>query len=354
MAERPPVPPPHLAAAPSGAAQPHPSSEQPDPGHVTRPAQALLCDHRGAGALDHSRLLARLGFEVVVSTTLRRTLELLAQATPALILIDPLAGSGGAELNVIDRARRREHGSGLLVLVDEHAPLPPSLATLRSASNGAWDWLRRSAFEDEIATRIELLMRQVAQEREMERLRHVATHDDRTDLLRPQVFQDQLRQHFSASQRHNLNMALLLIDLDNFGRVNKDFDHTVGDTVIARVGAAIRRSLRAEDVAARLGGDEFSVLLPYTRKVDAARVVQRLLEHIRECGEGSSKGRALQVSASIGFETFNGSDLDNVERLRLHAEEALRNAKRLGGDRGVYYRNLDSARRESGSSASAD
>jgi GGDEF domain-containing protein len=65
-------------------------------------------------------------------------------------------------------------------------------------------------------------------------------------------------------------MALVLVDLDAFGRVNKDFDHTVGDRLIERVGAAIRSALRAEDVAGRLGGDEFGAILPYTGRIDAA------------------------------------------------------------------------------------
>jgi diguanylate cyclase (GGDEF)-like protein len=300
----------------------------------------LICDHRGEGLSSKAIALERSGYSIVVSTSLRQSLEHMAQSQPALIVVDPLSGAGGAELEALERARVVQPESALLLCFGEHDTLP--LGGVRANLHAPWDLLRRDASQDELLLRVELLRRQIEQQHEIARLRHVATHDDRTELLRPQVFQDHLKAHFSAAQRHRLDLALVLVDLDAFGRVNKEFDHTVGDRVIARVGNAIRSTLRTEDVAGRLGGDEFALLLPYTRRYDAARVVQRTLEQIHDLsGEVvSSTGAKVAVSASMGFETFNGSDLESVELLRLHAEEALRTAKRQGGNRGVYYRHM--------------
>ncbi len=306
------------------------------------PPLALICDHRGEGWSERAAALGSLGFVVTVASTLRQSIERLASDRPCIIVLDPLASAGTTELELLDRARQSDTRTALLVVADDDEPILRALAASRPSERGPWDVIRRGAPLDELLLRADLLQHQVEAQREMDRLRHLATHDDRTDLLRPQVFQDQLRAHFSASQRHHLNLALLLIDLDEFGQINKLHNHTIGDTVITQVGATIRGALRAEDVAARLGGDEFCVLLPYTRKVDAARVVQRLLDQIRELsGELPGATGRIEVGASIGFETFNGSDLDSVERLRLHAEEALRQSKRGGGNRGVYYRQLD-------------
>ena len=175
----------------------------------------------------------------------------------------------------------------------------------------------------------------------MDELRHRALFDDRTDLLRPRAFQQRLSEHFSAAERHRFDLALALVDLDDFGRVNKAYDHTVGDLVISRVGGAIRSALRAEDVAGRLGGDEFALVLPYTGRIDAARVVRRLLEDIRGLsGRIPAAPPGVRITASVGFETFDGSDLSSLEQLRAHTEAALREAKRLGGDRAVFYRSL--------------
>jgi diguanylate cyclase (GGDEF)-like protein len=189
--------------------------------------------------------------------------------------------------------------------------------------------------------RIERVLTQCAHQMEIAELRHRALHDDGTGLLRPTAFQQRLGEHFGAAERHHLDLALVLVDLDHFGSFNKRFDHTVGDRILARVSEAIRASLRAEDVAGRIGGDEFAVLLPYTKKVEAAHVARRLLEKIREAS-GTYPGADVEVdvSASLGFETFDGGDLESLESLRAHAEIALRAAKRSGGDRGVYYRTL--------------
>jgi len=226
------------------------------------------------------------------------------------------------------------------VVGDARERLPASVG-LRARERGLWDLVRRDAGTEELALRVDLLRQQADGLREMSLLRHRATHDDRTDLLRPKSFQERLWEHFSAAQRHRLDLAFLLLDLDRFGRINKLYDHTVGDALIAAVGDAIHETLRTEDVAGRLGGDEFAVILPYTKKVAAAHVVQRLLEAIHALtGEVEGAGDT-EISVSIGFETFSGTDLETLEVLRSHAEKALQHAKREGGNQGVYYRSLE-------------
>jgi diguanylate cyclase (GGDEF)-like protein len=309
-----------------------------------KPPLVLICDHRGEGSDLRANALAAAGFEARVSSQLQQSLERIAGESPAVVVVDPLAGTAGAEIVAVDRARSGAGRGGILILLDATGGGSlPGIAHF--PRHGPWDIARRDAPDEELVLRVRKLQRSVEDVRETERLRYLATHDDRTELLRPQVFQDQLRAHFSAAQRHQLHLALLLIDLDDFGRINKQHNHTIGDAVIARVGDAIREALRTEDVAGRLGGDEFGVLLPYTRKVDAARVVQRLLDEIkRASGEIPGARGPIEISASIGFETFDGRDLASVEELRLNAEEALRSAKQRGGNRGVYYRQLsDSA-----------
>ena len=111
--------------------------------------------------------------------------------------------------------------------------------------------------------------------------------------------------------------------------------------MIARVGQAVRNSLRAEDIAGRLGGDEFAVVLPYTRRTAAAGVVARLCDEVHKLsGPYAGASEELQISGSLGFETFDGADLPSALKLRQHAERALREAKRAGGNRVVYYREL--------------
>jgi diguanylate cyclase (GGDEF)-like protein len=299
----------------------------------------LICDHRGEGLWEHLLPLRESGLRVEASPNLRRSLQSLSGARPGLVVVDPLA-TGGVEIDALLEARTGEAPIPLLVVADTSEPLPAVLGP-RLLERGQWDLIRRAAPIEEYELRIAMLFEHARRRSEMDQLRHRATHDDRTNLLRPLEFDEQLRAHLSAAQRHGLDMALLLIDLDRFGQINKEFDHTIGDHVIAKVGKVISDALRIEDVAGRVGGDEFAVLLPYTRKVDAASVCQRLLAEIRALtGPVPGSDRQVKVSASIGFETFSGRDLASVDELRAHAEIALRHAKRRGGDQGIYFRGL--------------
>jgi len=305
---------------------------------MTHPTPRILAaDHRGGALEARIAHLAARPYEVNRSASLRETLRQIGSARPDVILFEPLTRSGSEEFEALDLAR----GDVPLLVQGERADRELPLRAGRALASGTWDLLFRDADEEEFELRLTRLLAHARLLREMDELRHRASHDDRTDLLRPQAFQTRVLEHFSAAQRHKLELALVLIDLDKFGAVNKRHDHTVGDLLIARVGEVIRRNKRTEDVAGRLGGDEFALLLPYTGKINAAHVVSRLRSEIAKLsGHIEGAREDVPVSASIGFETFDGSDLDTLETLRRHAEVALRMAKRRGGDQGIYFRNM--------------
>ena len=307
---------------------------------MSRPPLILICDHRDEGLREALQPLQAMGFRVEESTGLGQTRERLQRQRPDVVLVDPLARGGLVELEQI-AAARGDQALPVLVVADPADPLPAVLAS-RCLDDGPWDLVYRGAPLEELLMRIDRLRSQAAGQRELDDMRFQAVHDDRTALLRPMPFGQRLREHFSAAQRHHFDLALVLMDLDRFGQVNKAFDHMVGDVIIDRVGRVVRETLRAEDVGGRLGGDEFAIVLPYTQRVDTARVVSRLREQVQALsGPVDPSGRELHVSASIGFETYDGSDLETVETLRRHAEVALRRAKEQGGNRAVYFRHAE-------------
>jgi diguanylate cyclase (GGDEF)-like protein len=305
----------------------------------------LVCDHRGAGLEELVRGLGTNPWRVVVSASVADSMRRMTLERPDVIVIDPLLEGGQAEIEELRAAiAPGPSGSrvqpGIVLLYD---PAHPESALARGSTMRAcaFDAVARGARADELAMRIARVVADCAREKELSDLRHRALHDDGTGLLRPRAFQQRLVEHYGATERHHLDLALVLVDLDRFGAINKRFDHTMGDRILARVSEAIRASLRAEDVAGRIGGDEFAVLLPYTKKVEAAHVARRLLEKIREAsGNYPGTHERIDVAASLGFETFDGRDVETVETLRAHAEVALRAAKLAGGNRGVYYRTL--------------
>lgn len=301
----------------------------------------LICDHRGRGLLEALRPLKGIRFEIEGTSSLRETREQLYTGRPQLLVVDPLAGGASAELEALAELAQAPPGLPMLVVIDPAGPgsLP---RTAEHLPGSLWDVIHRGAPLEEFALRIQKLLARRAELVELGDLRYRASHDDLTELLRPLVFQARLEEHFSAAQRHGLPLTLVLIDLDNFGQVNKNFDHTVGDRVLSCVAQVIHESLRAEDVAGRLGGDEFALCLPFTGALEAASTVRRLCDMIRALS-GTVAGTAAQlpISASLGFETTSGAEVGSVENLRRRAEAALRIAKRAGGDRGVWYRTME-------------
>jgi diguanylate cyclase (GGDEF)-like protein len=306
-------------------------------------ALILVCDHRGEGLAEALRPLAALGYRLEIASSVRESGAKLATTAPDLIVLDPLAGGGSLELSQVREALARP-APPIRLVADPANPLPAVLSA-RGLGAAAHDVVRRDAPFEEFLMRIDRVRRMAAAARELDEMRYRAAHDDRTELLRPATFQERLREHFAAAQRHRFDLALVLLDLDDFRVINKQHDHTVGDAVIERVGGVIRDSLRTEDVGGRIGGDEFAVVLPYTRRVDAARVVQRLRDAIAALTGriATSDGREVDVriSASLGFETYDGSDLDSLSSLRRRAECALRAAKERGGGCAIYFRSLD-------------
>ncbi|MFT6830628.1 MAG: diguanylate cyclase (GGDEF)-like protein [Planctomycetota bacterium] len=317
----------------------------PDPGGVSADSTRPYAFSADLGRV--FRPLEALGVELSVTKTPEATEAALSDGTFDVLVIDARAFGNGAK-----RPRSGTLALGdvpVLLVADPGDPIPAVVAG-RALRGSQWDLVHRDAPPEELLLRLERIMDQVQLLEDLERARYHASHDDRTGLLRPLRFDARLREHFSAAQRHRLELALVLVDLDHFGQVNKTYDHTVGDELISRAGSVIRMSLRTEDVGARIGGDEFALILPYTQRVDAARVVTRLAGRFRALsgpppqrhqGHGyDSEAPSIAVSASIGFETFDGTDLRSLEELRLHAETALRAAKERGGNQGVYFRSL--------------
>jgi len=301
-----------------------------------RPA-LLACDHR-------SDLLARKfatgcpeGLRLVVATNLAAALEALRRERPEVVAVDPLTPGGRGEAELLAQSGAR-HLPVLLVGGHDEVEVFAGRGDVASP----WDLIDRHAHPGEFRLRVERLWREARLRREVGELRHRASHDDRTDLLRPQAFQEVLHQQFEAARAARANLALILVDLDHFGTINKRFDHTVGDSVIERVGAAVRRTLRLEDFAGRLGGDEFAVLLPYGGQAEAARVAERLRDGIvRLSGRWPEYGVDLVLSGSFGWAVFDGSAPSSVATLRLQAERALREAKRRGGNRALGAHQLE-------------
>lgn len=160
-------------------------------------------------------------------------------------------------------------------------------------------------------------------------LREQAFTDNITGLLNRHGWDDRAPALFDQARRHNTPLALILLDLDHFKRVNDTQGHEVGDQVLRLVGKVLQSNRRSSDLAARIGGEEFALLLPQTDKRAALHVEQRLRLALLE--EGIQQP-TLRVGYSAGLALLRQGD-SKLTDVMVRADAALYQAKAQGRGR---------------------
>jgi diguanylate cyclase (GGDEF)-like protein/PAS domain S-box-containing protein len=169
-----------------------------------------------------------------------------------------------------------------------------------------------------------------ARVRHLQKLERRATHDLLTGLPNRALFADRVEQGLQHAKRRREALALALLDVDRFKRVNTRFGHEGGDVLLKTVARRTRRALRAMDTVARVGGDEFALLLPAIR---SRADVTRVLEKVRRVNAIAlrRRGRRIATSVSIGASLYP-RDGHTEATLRRRADRAMYRAKRAGGN----------------------
>ncbi len=193
---------------------------------------------------------------------------------------------------------------------------------------------------------IERTIRYVVESKKDEQaLRHLAHYDPLTGLANRTLFNARLAEGIATAKRLRGSLALLLLDLDHFKKVNDTLGHPVGDKLLQEVSRRIQDSVRETDTVARLGGDEFAVIATHLGKRNNASVVANKV--IREVARVKQvDGHSISTNASLGI-AFFPEDAYDVDDLLKRADLALYQAKDAG--RGVfrfYDSELDKKSRE--------
>ena len=158
----------------------------------------------------------------------------------------------------------------------------------------------------------------------------LATRDSLTGLLNRRAMLDVLAQEGPRQHLSERRVALAMIDIDHFKRINDGHGHAVGDAVLQRVAEVARAGMRQGDVLARWGGEEFLLLMPHTAPSDAAKVLQRLRESVASAGF-ESLAAGLTVTFSAGLTQI--APYENHETAIERADRALYRAKHAGRNR---------------------
>ena len=167
------------------------------------------------------------------------------------------------------------------------------------------------------------------------RLRESASVDALTGLANRRSFDEQFGWTLGNTRRRAANIALLMIDIDHFKKLNDRFGHSAGDEYLRAVGAVLRSSLaRAQDLVARYGGEEFVVVLPDTPLEGVRVVAEKIRAGIAALDVCHSSTALEKITISIGGAFSTSSALD--ERALFDAADwAMYDAKQRGRDRVV-------------------
>ena len=162
--------------------------------------------------------------------------------------------------------------------------------------------------------------------RQEERIRHMALHDQLTDLPNRNLFMDRLTQAVARARRTGLKAALIYVDLDKFKPVNDELGHEAGDAVLVEVARRLKICIRDVDTAARLGGDEFVVVLQdVTNNYDVDLVAGRIHRAMGEPFAVAGQSRILGASMGVAVAPDHGDEVDVLIRC---ADAAMYTVKR--------------------------
>ena len=166
-------------------------------------------------------------------------------------------------------------------------------------------------------------------------LAEVSARDALTGLYNRWYVMEKIDSEINRSLRHGSPVALLMLDIDHFKRINDSFGHAAGDSVLRSFGQVLRESCRVYDVPGRYGGEEFCIVLPETRigntTVVAERIRQRLAESRFDVGDDQ-----VAITASIGIagmDSVADEGIVSSSGLIERADRALYSAKHHGRNR---------------------
>lgn len=161
----------------------------------------------------------------------------------------------------------------------------------------------------------------------------LATTDGLTELYNHRYFQEQMKLFTSRSDRYDVPLSLIIIDIDNFKTFNDSFGHQSGDAVLRQVAFLLKKNVRLSDIVCRYGGEELSIILPNTNNEEAVSIANKLCKLVSSQNFKLSNGRESNVTISLGVSTFGEEDGLIPSDLIESADKRLYNAKNSGRNR---------------------
>ena len=163
----------------------------------------------------------------------------------------------------------------------------------------------------------------------VERVKQLAYLDGLTGIFKRRFFELRMAEELERARRFDAGMAVIMVDIDNFKRLNDEFGHLLGDEVLRQVSSIFHQQLRKTDVVCRYGGEEFAILLSQTDPEHALTVAEKLRNVVEEW---HFPGVPRAVTISAGTATFPDHGVTRDELVKA-ADAGLYSAKQAGRNR---------------------
>jgi len=161
--------------------------------------------------------------------------------------------------------------------------------------------------------------------------------DGLTEVYNRQFFDRQLPVEIERATRSGASLSMLVLDIDDFKRVNDELGHKKGDEALVAVAEIVRRNLRKVDLAFRYGGEEFVILLPGTPEFEAVHTAERLRRVIQQYnGFRDHRGAMRTLTVSVGVAVYPDT-ARTADDLFIQADEAMYRAKQRGKNQVVLF-----------------
>nr|MBF0223777.1 GGDEF domain-containing protein [Desulfobulbaceae bacterium] len=164
---------------------------------------------------------------------------------------------------------------------------------------------------------------------QLEHLKREATYDSLTGIYNRRFLLARIDEELKRAERHQRQMSITFIDLDDFKKFNDCHGHLLGDKLLKDISSLFKEELRQNDFLGRIGGEEFIIVTPETDKNGAMTISRKLLDRIRRYEFLGREGRLMGISFSAGIASFP-DDGRTVEELIRIADETMYQVKTDG------------------------
>jgi diguanylate cyclase (GGDEF)-like protein len=199
----------------------------------------------------------------------------------------------------------------------------------KALKTGATDFIVKPPDKTRLLARVRAYAKA---DRTSRKLTEEATTDALTQVSSRRYFYQRGMQDLAFAKRHNSDMSIIALTLDNFPELMKTHGNKIAKQILVSVANSLKQTVRTEDTVARVGDYTFALILPNTRQLEAATLCERAKDNIAAT-EISETNVSIAVTASIGLTSLSQSNIETIKDFLNNAIKRAQIALNAGGNR---------------------